>query len=251
MTDNGESWKAAFPKPDWEAEDVLLYCGDCLEILPKLPDKCVDAVVTDPPYGIGVDTSWLSELHLCRHKPPCVTDEVPWGDEKQIECPWLWQQSKRLVWGHPYILDPTASGWMVWDKQPGLDCERTLGQPVEMASTTFWCGFRIVRHLWAGFYKREPETRYPHPTQKPLRLMRRCVELAPNGVIADPFMGTGTTLVAGIQMGRRVVGVEIDPDFFAIAVKRIEQAIRDEAGKFAFAKAKAPDPQMELIPKDG
>jgi hypothetical protein len=88
-----------------------------------------------------------------------------------------------------------------------------------------------------------------HPTTKPLAWMRWLVGLVSLGghCVLDAFMGSGTTGVACIQTGRRFVGIEIDKDYFNIAVKRIEAAIRDDAGRFAFAKAKAPDPQEKLF----
>jgi site-specific DNA-methyltransferase (adenine-specific)/modification methylase len=224
---------ADWPKPDWECEGVRLYRGDCLEILPQLPVSCINAVVTDPPYGIGVNTAWLSALHVQRGKPRCKSDEQLRGDDGTCELGWLWSFPRRIVWGHPYIVDAAATGWLVWDKQPGLDGERTLGQPCEMASTTTWRGFRIVRCLWAGYYRDGSEHRYAHPTQKPLRVMRRCVELAiDTGLVFDPFMGSGTTGVACVQTGRQFVGIEIESKYFDIAVTRIDQEQRQGRMEF-------------------
>ncbi len=94
-----------------------------------------------------------------------------------------------------------------------------------MASYNLWVGFRMLRVLWAGYYRAAGETRYEHPTQKPETLMRHILESIPDVSILDPFMGSGTTGVACVQTGRKFIGIEIDPGYFEIAVKRIETAM--------------------------
>ena len=204
---------------------VQLHLGDCLEFMRTLPDGCVDAVVTDPPYGIGVNTAWLSALHVQRGKPKCKSDAQLVGDDAPMSLDWLSGYRRWLVFGFPYLQRTDATGWLVWDKWPGVN-GGGLGNPVEMAMTNCWRGFRVLRVLWAGFYRAKGEKRHNHPTQKPEMLMRGLIEMMtmPGDTVFDPFMGSGTTGVACVQTGRNFIGCEIDPGYFEIAKRRIEQA---------------------------
>ena len=203
--------------------DVTLHLGDCLVVLPTLGK--VDAVITDPPYGINVDTGWLSALHIQRGKPANKSDALLVNDDGSLDVGWLYEFKRWLVFGYPYIQAPKATGWLVWDKWPGVN-GGGLGNPVEMAATNGWTGFKMLRVLWAGYYRDAGEVRYEHPTQKPLRLIRQIIETItqPGDLVLDPFMGSGTTGVACMQTGRRFIGVEIDPGYFEIAKRRIEDA---------------------------
>ena len=155
-------------------DSVLIYCGDCRDILPQLPDKSVELVLTDPPYGIGLDLEWLSELHLTHSKPANKSDRPIVGDDG-MDLDFLFDYPNRAIFGFPYIYDANATGWLVWDKQPGIDTDRTLTSPIEMLSTTLWKGFRLVRCMWAGYMRDNGEARYEHPTQKPAKVMDYCI----------------------------------------------------------------------------
>jgi DNA modification methylase len=204
-------------------DDVTLYNADCLDILPTLGQ--VDAVVTDPPYGISVDTGWLSALNVKRGKPANKSDDLLVNDDGSLDVRWLYGFKRWLVFGYPYIQAPLATGWLIWDKWPGVN-GGGLGNPVEMAATNSWKGFKMLRVLWAGYYRDAGEVRYEHPTQKPLRLIREIIETItqPGDLVLDPFMGSGTTGVACVRTGRRFIGIEIDPGYFAIAQRRIAEA---------------------------
>ena len=132
----------SLPTPYYERNGITIYCGDCREILPQLDVK-VDLVLTDPPYGVNLDLEWLSQIHLAHGKPANKLDEPIIGDDG-MDLSILWQFPKRVIFGFPYIYDSKATGWLVWDKQPGIDTDRTLTSPIEMASSTVWKGFRIV-----------------------------------------------------------------------------------------------------------
>ncbi len=205
--------------------NVDLRLGDCLEIMKTLDADSVDAVITDPPYGIGVNTAWLSALHVQRGKPACHSDDSLVGDDGSLNLSWVTNYERWLVFGFPYISLIGATGWLVWDKWPGVTGGR-LGNPVEMASTNAWRGFRLSRVLWAGFYRAARERRYAHPTQKPELLLRECVLAVtqPGSVVFDPFMGSGTTGVACVQTGRNFIGIEINEGYFKIAEHRIADA---------------------------
>jgi site-specific DNA-methyltransferase (adenine-specific)/modification methylase len=238
MDSNGDSWKAAFPKPDWEAEDVLLYRRDCLEILPKLPDGCVDAVVTDPPYGVN----WT----------PRVREARTLGDDRPFDpAPWLTIGRQHILWGAQHYANclSNSGGWLIWIKR-GFDGHRGASSfgSADLAWTDCIGTTRYKRHVWDGGMCQGLGRASDHPCEKPLEVMRFCMEIIDaDAAVCDPYMGSGTTGVACVQTGRRFVGIELEPTYFDIAVKRMEAAIRDDAGRFAFAKAKAPDPQEVLF----
>ena len=201
-----------------EIGNATLYLGDCMDILPTL-DK-VDAVITDPPYGIGIDGQKGSNRKNGQqlrksHEFMGWDSEIPKQDllnlciEKGNVC---------ILWGGNYFDLPPSRCWFVWDKaQYGL----TMSDG-ELAWTNMEKPLRIFNlhrtHLW----QESPN----HPTQKPLRLMEWCIEQSGNPQkILDPFMGSGTTGVAAIQLGRKFIGIEREPKYFDIACKRIEQAV--------------------------
>jgi DNA modification methylase len=124
--------------------------------------------------------------------------------------------------GNYYRLAPTSC-WLVWDKLNGdndfADCE--------LAWTNMPKAVRRLQFLWNGMLRANGEKRGDHPTQKPIGVMAWCVKLASNETetILDPFMGSGTTGVAAIQLGRKFIGIEREPKYFDIACQRIEQAV--------------------------
>jgi DNA modification methylase len=176
-------------------------------------------VMTDPPYGIAVDTSWLSALHIQRGKPPNTSDALLDNDDGSLDLTFLWAYPHWLIWGFPYILPPHATGWLVWDKWPGTD-GTGLGNPVEMACTNLWSGFRLVRCMWGGYYRAAGEERHPHPTQKPVGVMQPYLALTEAQTVYDPFLGSGTTLIACENLGRICYGCELDPGYVAVTLQR-------------------------------
>lgn len=204
-----------------------LILGDCLEVMPLLGR--VDAVVTDPPYGIGVDRAMAAKSGKKYGKSAAPSgnyiargwDDEPIGD-KHISA--ILQAGKHVViFGGNYFALPPARCWLVWDKENGgtefADCE--------LAWTNFDKPVRITRHMWNGMLRKGQEPRYGHPTQKPLAVMEWCLGFLPDAkTILDPFMGSGTTLVACAKLGRKGIGIELDPDYFEIACRRVEQAYR-------------------------
>jgi site-specific DNA-methyltransferase (adenine-specific) len=201
--------------------DAQLYLGDCMEILPTLAR--VDAVITDPPYGIGIDGQKGSDRKDGTQLRK-AHDFKGWDKDRPVDevlAKIVAHGDIQVIWGgnyFPAILE-SKKGWLVWDKaQTGL----TMSDG-ELAYTNMDKPLRIFQlhrtHLW----QEKPE----HPTQKPLQLMRWCIEQAGKPeTILDPFMGSGTTGVAALQMGVRFVGIERDPDYFDIACRRIEQAYK-------------------------
>ena len=193
-----------------EIGKATLYLGDCREILPTLPK--VDAVITDPPYGIGANKQTLG-------KGKKTFDR---GSDWDVEAPDLaiCLAAGELVclWGGNYFTDqvPPTNDWLIWHK---MNDGRSFSE-CEMAWTNFGRQTRHLSHHWSGEDKQ-------HPTMKPLRVMSWCIEQSGNPQsILDPFMGSGTTGVAAVQMGRSFIGIEREPKYFDIACRRIEDAQR-------------------------
>jgi site-specific DNA-methyltransferase (adenine-specific)/modification methylase len=207
----------------YEEPGIILLHGDCLEILPML-DRTHD-LLTDPPYGINYDSKWLTQVHLSKGTAPNKVDEKIINDDKLMDLTILFEWDKRLIWGFPYIHDTKSIGWIVWDKQPQVDW-RGLTTPVEIASTTMRKGYDLVHCMWAGFLRdtQLDEIRYEHPTQKPIKVIKGCIERFCKGeIILDPFLGSGTTAVAAKQLGRKCIGIEIESKYLDIAIERLRQ----------------------------
>lgn len=202
---------------------ATLYLGDARDILPLLGS--VDAVVTDPPYGIGEarnDNASRSSLAQSRDYGSAGWDDKPVDEALMhaVRAAGRWQ----IIFGGNYYPAAPTSCWLVWDKVNGendfADCE--------LAWTNLPKAVRRIKFMWHGMLRANGEERGDHPTQKPVGVMKWCIGHLPepNNLILDPFMGSGTTGVAAVQMGKRFIGIERDPAYFAIACRRIEQAQR-------------------------
>lgn len=122
---------------------------------------------------------------------------------------------------------PVSAAWLVWDKRDGMTSNNN--SDVELAWASCGGSARLIRHLWNGMLKAsEREDRRAHPTQKPVAVMRWCIEQLPSDckTIFDPFMGSGTTGVAAVKMGRNFTGIEIDPTYFDVSCRRIAEAVK-------------------------
>ncbi len=201
--------------------DATLYLGDCREILPTLGK--VDAVVTDPPYGIGEATG-KNKSRSSRAVSKDYGDDA-WDDEpidlntlNLVKSAGRWQ----IIFGGNYYPMPPSSCWLIWDKLNGdndfADCE--------LAWTNMPKAVRRLQYRWHGMIRQNNEPRGDHPTQKPLGLMRWCLAQLPDGcrTILDPFMGSGTTGVAALIGGYSFIGIEREPRYFERARRRISEA---------------------------
>ena len=189
-----------------------LWLGDCREILPTLPK--VDAVITDPPYGISANKQTLGSGKK-------NFDRGGDWDDGRPDITWLPEFARwYCVWGGNYFADvlPPTNDILVWHKKnDGLTFSEC-----EFAWTNAGKQSRIRSHHWSGEEKE-------HPTQKPLPVMEWCIGYFPDArPILDPFMGSGTTGVACMNLGRSFIGIEREPAYFDIACRRIEDAQRQE-----------------------
>lgn len=198
-----------------------LILGDCLEIMKSFPDNHFSAVVTDPPYGINfingggrsAKAGWRDfrdNGDWDKYRPSReVFDEIFRIGEKVV------------IWGGNYFTDylPPSRGWLAWHKPDSAPSMASI----ELAWTNQDANARMISHTIAA----TNAERIGHPTQKPLRVMKWCLDVlkVPVGAtVFDPFMGSGTTGVACIKMGRNFIGCEINPAYLAIATKRIQDA---------------------------
>jgi DNA modification methylase len=190
---------------------VELILGDCLDVLPGL--GAVDCVITDPPYGIGIARSH----RLVVERGIQVSD---WDDKPAAQSTidlLLKLADKVVIWGGNYFRLPPTRGYLVWDKD---NDGRDFGE-CEYAWTNVDSVSRMFRYR-----PQNMDGGKVHPTQKPIALMKWCLERVsqPGDTVLDPFMGSGSTGVACVQLGRNFIGIEKDEGYFAIAQRRIAAA---------------------------
>lgn len=189
--------------------DATVILGDCHEIMHDL--GTFDALLTDPPYGIG------ASFDVCRHGHGSQAwDSEPVGIDLLNAL--IGKASASIIWGGNYYNLPPSRCFLVWDKCQPFDFSLAMA---EMAWASKDANAKIFRYRPQAIQKQ-------HPTQKPVALMRWCIEQLPADVetILDPFAGSGTTGVAAIQMGKKPTLIEREPKYFDIARSRIEQAYR-------------------------
>lgn len=222
--------------------DATLYLGDCREVLPLLPK--VDAVVTDPPYGIGLAGGFSGaggfSAPIARRQYEGNWDDAP--PDADLFALILAAGKQHVIWGGNYFTDrvPQGSCWLVWDKRntmPTFSDAELAWTSIDKKSVK-----RIV-YEQNGLMSREKE-RW-HPTQKAVEVMGWSIEQlkAPSQTILDPFMGSGTTGVACAKLGRKFIGIEIELKYFDIACKRIDEAYRQPR----LFKDEAPKPKQEAF----
>jgi len=202
-------------KPYFQDDDVVIYHGDCRDILPTL--EPVDLVLTDPPYGIanvwvggkghGWGKAWAEGV--VRNE----WDIAPPDDALMLQV--IAKGKDAVVWGGNYFPLPISRGWLIWNKpERGF----TLSE-AEMA----WTSRDNVVRVWDA-NRSDPGRN--HPTQKPISLMHWCILFFPDAqTILDPFMGSGTTLRAAKDLGRKAIGIEIEERYCEIAARRMSQSV--------------------------
>jgi len=219
-----------------------IYLGDCLDLIKEIPDKSIDLVLTDPPYGIGE----CGKKNYSRDTSPGISKGNISGKPrtKQIKAtrytPKDWDfikpskqyfdeirriSTNQIIFGGNYFANilPPSSCWLVWDKDNSgdfADCE--------LCWTSFSSAVRKFEYRWNGMLQEDMKHKEvrEHPTQKPVKLIEQIIyKYSDEGMtILDPFLGSGTTAVACINTGRNFIGIEKDEEYFSIAQKRVKEA---------------------------
>ena len=199
-------------KPYFQDESVTIYNADCREMLPQL--EPVDLVCTDPPYGIGANKMTLgSGQHGFHRGNPQWDAEAPIAIIAQL----ITLAGELCVWGGNYFTNvlPPVNSWLIWHKvNDGLSFSEA-----EMAWTNYVPQVRVYSKYVAGRAK-------IHPTEKPIEILHWCLTYSKtSGTVLDPFMGSGTTLRAAKDLGRKAIGIEIEEKYCEIAAKRMAQMV--------------------------
>ena len=180
-----------------------------------LPDKCIDLVLTDPPYGIfkKQDSGVMFGKETIYSKDKTASE---WDNKPSIE---VFNEIKRVsknyvIWGGNYFADMIGAckePWL-WDKKTGNNGYADG----ELAFTSYQGTLRIFHHQWCGAFKdSERGNRAMHPTQKPVELMRWCLRNTKEGdIIFDPFLGSGSSAMACVMDKRNYIGCEISKEYY-------------------------------------
>ena len=201
-------------EPFYHDSHSVIYNADCRKVLPFL--EVLDLVLTDPPYGINATKMTMGKGQSSKPKSKRFNNSS-WDENVPRNLNQVLDAAKyACIWGGNYMtqfLEPT-NDWLVWHKK---NDDRSFSE-CEFAWTNFGCQSRHLSHHWGGEQK-------SHPTQKPLDVIRWCFRWVPEDVqtVIDPFMGSGTTLVAAKAEGRFSVGIELELEHCKTAVKRLAQ----------------------------
>lgn len=208
--------------------DCTLYLGDNKDLIESI--DC-DAVVTDPPYGINYkphNKNW--------DKTKKKVKKIIGDDKKFNPCFLLKKNVPCVIWGNNNFNDLLPVGdLLIWDKRTNKNNDKIIGSPCETAFKTninLKSNIYILRLLHCGVINADSiygnNEKRSHPTQKPIEVMKWCISHLPKDcmTIFDPYMGSGSTLVACAKMGRKGIGIEIDEEYFNIACQRVEDAYK-------------------------
>ena len=198
--------------------------GDCLPLMKLLPEKCIDVVITDPPYGVQRDKGFTGSRAFGGGRGVPIACRTFSGDwDKQRPSAVCFQQILRigklvLIFGGNFFADilPMSKHWIVWDK---LNTMRTFGDCELIWTNSLRTSVKKYTVEWNGLVGKEASR--DHPTQKPLKLLVRLVEDYGSGIVFDPYAGSGTTLVAAKKLGRHFLGFELDEKYCKIARERV------------------------------
>ncbi len=183
--------------------------GDCLEVMKTMPDKSFDLVLTDPPYGIGIAANPFRQKFEKQDWDSAVPTKEYFDEIFRVS-------KEQVIWGGNYFDLPPSQGFFVWDKKQPRDFSSAM---CEYA----WSSRQAPAKLYSEWVVSVEKF---HPTTKPLGLMTFILSFFPEAqTILDPFLGSGTTLVAAKQLNRNAVGIEISEDYCNIARQRLAQSV--------------------------
>jgi len=233
------NWYEAYgiTKPYYSDDAVCIVHGDCRDVLPLIPDKSIDLVLTDPPYGIDIAKRGKvggDNLAICQDYGISDWDKA----RLDLEVIKLLQNKSKnqIIFGGNYIADllPASSCWIIWDKREGLPSNNFAD--CELIWTSFNKPSRLYSYLWQGMlqkYMTDKEIRQ-HPTQKPIEIVGRLINSYSDisTLILDPFLGSGTTAFCAKKLNRKCIGIEIEEKYCEISAKRCSQQVFDFSEKY-------------------
>lgn len=204
-----------------------IICGDCLSFMKQLPDKCIDLVLTDPPYGIKRDKGFGGFGGFGEPIARKRYEDDDWDSDrpsKEYFDEMLRVGKTVIIFGGNFFADilPTSTHWLVWDKLNTMptfsDCELAWTNSNRKSVMKY-------THEYNGLIGKEESRK--HPTQKPLNLFRKIIENYSKGgdIVLDPFLGSGTTARACKDLGRHYIGIELNEKYVKIADERLRQEV--------------------------
>ena len=213
----------------YQDDHVTLYHGDCLTEHREWLEA--DVLVTDPPYGVAYTSGWVEGR--IRNTTGINGDRTPEARDNALRA---WSDRPYIAFGSWRVPKPAnVRQTLIWDKgdDPGTgDLTMPWGSSFEEVYVSgrgpIWGGGRTASVL--RYNKPRGLDRAEHPTPKPIPLMEHLVKRCPSGVIADPFAGSGSTLIAARNLGRRAIGVELEEKYCEIIAKRLDQGVLDLGG---------------------
>lgn len=210
-------------KPYYTDDSVTIYNCDCREILPELPE--VDLVLTDPPYGMNWDGRVSSGKNGHGGNHSKFKGVTIYGDNEHVDLLLITSMSCVLIiWGFHHFPEQLSKGSaFVWIKKLPKAFGTFLSD-ADLAWMNKGHGVYVSPVINPASFQNERV----HPTQKPVSLMKWCIEQSgTNGVVLDPFMGSGTTLRAAKDLGRKAIGIELEEKYCEIAARRMSQEVFD------------------------
>lgn len=204
-----------------------IYNQDCLEGLKQMPDKSIDLILTDPPYGKRADkgTNGFGSSKNRRYSG---------GWDKQVPPQEVFDEMFRvgknlIIFGGNYFSNmlPPSNCWIFWDKKGDVKFQNPFADG-ELIYTTFKKPVKKLVFRQQGFITDSKDKRY-HPTQKPTELIIQLIEMftEPGQIICDPFLGSGTTAVAAVKTNRHYIGYEVNSEYYQICCERLDE-VEDE-----------------------
>ena len=214
----------------YEIGEHRLLCGDSTDsdqVAKLMNGEKADMVFTDPPYGISVvkNDKVGADFGVAKkgkYSEVIADDTTETAKDFYNTCISL-DMDKFIIWGGNYFTDflPSSDGWLIWNKRAGTDIRNTFADG-EMAWCSFHTPVRIYDQLWNGMIREGEKDKRVHPTQKPIRMLSEIIQDHIKGVnIFDGFLGSGSTMVASHQLKRKCYGMELDPKYCDVIVKRM------------------------------
>lgn len=215
---------------DIKALENKIINSDCLDVLKQLPDKSVDLVLTDPPYGINIEKMSFTNSTkggVCERNDykNCFSDSKL---SKIFFDEMLRVSKNQIIFGGNYYTEylKSTQGWLVWNKKGDGRFSNDFADG-ELAWTSFDKPLKIYHYLWSGMFQQDMKNKEKrvHPTQKPTKLFEMILQdfSGDDCLVLDPFSGSGTTAIACHNLKRRFICIEKDKDYYEASVKRLEE----------------------------